>query len=619
MSVSSNSLSLEVVMRNPSIRIKIILCVALVLLFAGGIISWISIKQHKASISESAEKHALDLAEGYFDLLNTMMLTGVIANRDIARQKLLEHPEILAVRTIRGEPLNAQYPNPSLDSQPKDALDREALTRGEIITDLRQDETGRVLTILKPAIANNQIRHNMPACVNCHRVEPGAVLGAVRLEFSLAERDAAEIQNQVHLIGWNVGLFFFGLVVIFVLLNRMVILPIQDMKVIIRQVEVGDLTHTLKITSGDELGQAGMGINSIVSNLRANIHSIQSKSRQLSHSSGSLSKVAHQMAVGAKEAEAQAGQAFATTEDLNLNIQNIADSAQDITYRVQEIAKSTQHVAQNMDKAHLVTQKTEKYIFSLDTASNEMSATMNQIAEDTEHTKRETYKAVGSVEKAARLMSDLAKSSNEIDHVIAAIEEIAELTSTLALNATIEAARAGAAGMGFAVVADQVRALAQQTNQATHEIKERVQAIRDTTQITVDEMQCIEEVIHKVNGMVDEISVRVEKQNVKTSENQKSLSQILEGMNEVSKRVGHTHEELELISSNVMDVATKTNAVSENTSEAAKKSQGVVRNISVLKDESSNGAGRASDVNHSAEGLTLIASHLNDVVSSFKV
>lgn len=606
-------------MGSRSIRFKIILCIAIVFFLATSVTSWMAIVQQKKSVLDSAEKHAVDLADGYFDVLNTMMVTGVIANRAIARDKLLEHHEILAARAIRSEHLNAQYPSTREEERPQDYLDREALAQGKLISAISENENGRVLTIIKPAIADSKMRNNTPACVNCHLVKPGTVLGAVRIDFSLAERDAAEVRKQIVVISWNVGLFTLGLLVIYILLNRMVIKPIKTMQNVIGQVETGDLTQTMEIKSRDELGQIGRGINGIVSKLHEDIKAIQGRAGSLSQSSEELTSVAQQMAAGAEEVEIQAGSAAAATEDLSQNIGSMADSAQTITDSVQEIALSSQHVAQNMDRANIAARQTDEHISSLGAASEQMTATINEIAGSTERARVETLNAVGSVEKAARNIEELTKASKEIGEVIAAIEEIAELTTTLALNATIEAARAGSAGAGFAVVADEVRALAKQTNQATHEIQNRVDAIRETTELTVGEIRGIEGVIQQVNSMVDDIAAAVEEQSATTQENGENIGRVVDGMHEVSKRVSKTNEEISIIAGRIAEMATRAESVSENAVEAANRSQEVTRNINLVNRASSAGARGAEHVSQSAEDLNQTATHLTELVARFKV
>ena len=117
-----------------------------------------------------------------------------------------------------------------------------------------------------------------------------------------------------------------------------------------------------------------------------------------------------------------------------------------------------------------------------------------------------TASAVESVDNATQRVDHLGTAAHEIGRVIEVISEIAEQTKLLALNATIEAASAGEAGKGFAVVASEVKELARQTNEATDEISDRIEAIQDSASGTVAEIGQIDKIIRQVNEIVVHIA-----------------------------------------------------------------------------------------------------------------
>jgi methyl-accepting chemotaxis protein len=134
------------------------------------------------------------------------------------------------------------------------------------------------------------------------------------------------------------------------------------------------------------------------------------------------------------------------------------------------------------------------------------------------------------------------------------ITEISEQTNLLALNATIEAARAGEAGKGFAVVANEIKELARQTAQATHEIKAKIGGIQHSTSETVGEMQQISEVINQVNEIVATIAISMDSQLAATEEVAGNVREASLGFGEINENVAACSQVTGQISADIADV-----------------------------------------------------------------
>lgn len=189
-------------------------------------------------------------------------------------------------------------------------------------------------------------------------------------------------------------------------------------------------------------------------------------------------------------------------------------------------------------------------------ATEELSASVSEISQQIGKTTQVVGAATDATRQTNDQISGLANAVQKIGEVVALIQGIAEQTNLLALNATIEAARAGDMGKGFAVVASEVKALANQTAQATEEISQQVSMIQSSTGEAVQAVQGIVSTMEEVNGFTASIAAAVEEQGAATSDISSNVQQAAQGTKEVSESM-----------SNV------SSAVSETTQSAAQMQQ----------------------------------------------
>jgi methyl-accepting chemotaxis protein len=154
-----------------------------------------------------------------------------------------------------------------------------------------------------------------------------------------------------------------------------------------------------------------------------------------------------------------------------------------------------------------------------------MGASIHEIATSANDAARVASRAVATVEETNLTVAKLGASSQEIGNVVKVITAIAEQTNLLALNATIEAARAGNAGQGFAVVANEVKQLAQETARATEDIAQRVVTIQDDTNGAVEAMKEVADVIGSINDYQMTIASAVEEQTATTNDMTRSVAE----------------------------------------------------------------------------------------------
>ncbi|MCM0082462.1 methyl-accepting chemotaxis protein [Geomonas sp. Red32] len=290
--------------------------------------------------------------------------------------------------------------------------------------------------------------------------------------------------------------------------------PLLAINALMEELAGGDLTKRLAVSSRDELGETGRHLNSFVDRMQGSISQVAQTSSLLFHAATKVKSAAGGMADGADRASAQVGTVATAGEEMAATSCDIAHNCQ----LASEGAREANEVA--LAGARVV---------------EETIAVMSNIT----HRVKGTAAAVGS----------LGARSDQIGAIVGTIEDIADQTNLLALNAAIEAARAGEQGRGFAVVADEVRALAERTTRATREIGEMIKAIQKETGDAVTAMEegvtevargtekaagsgrALEEILEKiaaVTSQVQMVAVAAEEQTATTSEISANMQRITE-------------------------------------------------------------------------------------------
>ena len=237
--------------------------------------------------------------------------------------------------------------------------------------------------------------------------------------------------------------------------TRLIAKPVQLVALVARKVAAGDLTHEdLPFHGADEIGELARSINEMQANLREMIGSVSESIERIATASEQLSANASSQAQGAEFQKERTDQ--------------VAMAMQGMSSKVAEVADNSNQGSE---------------------ASRKAADTARQGGVIVEDTLVKMRVIADSVAQTAKRVEELGKSSNQIGEIIGTIDDIADQTNLLALNAAIEAARAGEQGRGFAVVADEVRKLAERTWRATKEITEMIQSIQADTHGAVVVMQ----------------------------------------------------------------------------------------------------------------------------------
>lgn len=308
-----------------------------------------------------------------------------------------------------------------------------------------------------------------------------------------------------------------------IFISRIITSPLKKGVDFAQAIAGGDLTRRLHVTSKDEAGILSRALDDMVEKLRDIISKITTASDTVSASAIQLSASSVQMATGTEEVAAQVGTVATAGE---------------------EMAATSMEIAQNCGMAAESSRRANDSAVSGAAIVQQTVTLMSRIAD--------------RVKDSAKTVESLGSRSDQIGEIIGTIEDIADQTNLLALNAAIEAARAGEQGRGFAVVADEVRALAERTTKATKEIGQMITAIQSETKGAVEVMEegvrevaigtseaaksgdALQDILDQINAVsmqVSQMATAAEQQTATTTEISSNMQQITEVIQDTAKGV----------------------------------------------------------------------------------
>ncbi len=436
-----------------SLRIKINLSVGIILLLIVAVLISHSYVSDRDNNLQQAISQVNGMNAFYFDSLNTLMIADVMEEREILREKMLEMPGVIDVRVNRAEAITRKFGDGFPGELPEDELDHRALA-GEDVVELAEQDGQRILTIVTPYRLTEDTRGT--DCLECHRkIESGTVGGAIRISYSLQDADAAALQGLLQEIVVLGLMFVLGLLAMTLILNRVVVQPISSVMLRIKDIAAGegDLSQSLEFRSNDELGDLAYWFNVFVSKLKNMVEEIHSNIADLNQAVDHMDQASQQTGDSVSRQRAE-------TDQVATAMGQMSATVEDVTANAEQAAKTAQMTNGEAQKGKEVMDNT--------------IAAINSLASE--------------IDKAGTVIGELEKESNEINVVLEVIRNIAEQTNLLALNAAIEAARAGEQGRGFAVVADEVRTLAERTQQSTSEIQQIIESLQNGSKVAVEVM-----------------------------------------------------------------------------------------------------------------------------------
>jgi methyl-accepting chemotaxis protein len=319
-------------------------------------------------------------------------------------------------------------------------------------------------------------------------------------DYAGAEQIASDSRGAIlMLLVITIGL---GLVLALAL-SRLIADPLTSLGVLAEQVSKGDLTADIRSRSRDEIGWLEHSMRQMVKNLRDIASQIALSSRTVATSAEEISASSTQMAKGAEMQSSSTEETSSTMVEIASQMQHLARSAEALAANVDQTSASIQEMsatlAQTAQNGEVLLSAVERATGTLTTMIENIGAIAARVHQVDEVSRQSVTDTRANGERLQEAIGSIGERSDEIGKIVKVIEGIADQTNLLALNAAIEAARAGEAGKGFAVVADEVRRLAERSVLATQEIGTVIETVQKDTHRAVGLMG------HVLAGIVDSI------------------------------------------------------------------------------------------------------------------
>jgi len=425
---------------------------------------------------------------------------------------------------------------------PQDGFDREVLESGKPIY-LFEGDKGRVLI---PYVSQK----SCSSASGCHKMaKEGDVLGAISMEFSIADINREIAANNLKTAGIGLVRLVIILGILSFFLLVLIIRNINSLLAGFKRITDGDFSVRLAEGTEDEMGKLARGFNFFVERFNEMIREIQEATGKLASTSEDLSGSSAHIVNGTEAQKSRTSQ--------------VATASEELSNTINEVSGNTHGAADAALKARSAAQKGAQIV-------NDSIEGMRSI--------------VPIVNESSETIGKLGTRSAEIGKIIGVINDIADQTNLLALNAAIEAARAGEQGRGFAVVADEVKKLAERTGMATREISTMIKAIQQDTKQAITSTE-------KGVGAVHEAS---------------------EHAREAGKALDEILAHVEQVTSMVQQIAT----ASEQQSTAAGQ---ISHDIEAIADVARDRVADVNQVAKAAEDLATLSARLKGMTSRFKL
>ncbi len=497
----------------------------------------VSVNNAKSQLSNSVKSHIAEINLAIFELVVAKAPEGRVA----AKESIDASRAAYAKDMDRLDKMEDEAEGRTIINRLKDSIVSAKQTNNTVISLGMAGKSAEAIALREQSLRamNAKIDEALQDLVRYNDNKVQARYGSAQTTYNVA--------RIIFLAIFVVTLVLSGLLGLFI--SRSITRPITLSVAFAAKMAEGDLTQVIAVDGKDELGVLADALNRMTDNLRRMFKDVANGAQTVSSSSTELSAISKQMTVTAEQSSMMANGVASSVEQMSGNMTSVAAAMEQASTNIGIVAASAE----------------------------EMTATIGEIARNSEKARSITLGAVGQAEQATDKVNELGRAAKDIGKVTETITAISAQTNLLALNATIEAARAGTAGKGFAVVANEIKELAQQTASATEDIKNRIEAIQESTSLTVVDIEKISHVIQEVNEIVSTIAAAIEEQSVVTKDIAGNVGQAAQGIQEVNEHVTQTSNVAGSVAHDVAQVNQSSGEISSSSSQVLLASEELSR------------------------------------------
>jgi methyl-accepting chemotaxis protein len=485
------------------VRLTAAIWLILAIIWVGAII-WTSQVNRDTAIRQ-AQDFSQSIHEMTMAGLTGMMLTGTVGQREVFLDQIKQLSIIKDLHVARSDAVIKIFGPDTKANRQLTPLEQQVMTSGQPYMKVESTSDSSFLQVINPTKASKNYLGK--DCIMCHQVPEGTVLGVVSMKVSLDSVESEVAAFRLKIGGVAIAALGALLVIIYLLTHHFVTAPLDELRKGLRDIASGegDLTRRLPVKGNDEVGQSAQVFNDMMENFNQLVRQVRDSASQVSARVAALSDIADRVSQSSHLQNERSIEAAGAVEELAASISSIAQSAEHVQHQSQEsLARANE-------------------------GSRNLSVLLGEM-DVVEH----------AVKEMAASVNDFVRNTESITQMTREVKDIAEQTNLLALNAAIEAARAGEQGRGFAVVADEVRKLAEKSSRSASEIdaitanlSAQSVAVRRSIEAGLDHLASsqsavatVSSVLQATNGSVSEVDHGLE-----------SIASATEQQHRVSSRV----------------------------------------------------------------------------------